>query len=204
MEKEEINLLEQVTQLFLRFGIKSMTMDDIARELGISKKTIYKYFKDKKEIVEKVMQAFLEYDKACISMLRANKTNAIDEMIEIAWQVTQKITTVHPSVYYDLQKYYPEAWKAFTDHKKNFILSCVVENLEKGKEEGLYREDLNESIVAKIYIAKLDMFIDPDWLLSNEVAFKTVLFEAIKYHIYGIASDKGIKYLNKKIKNFNV
>jgi TetR/AcrR family transcriptional regulator, cholesterol catabolism regulator len=203
MEKEEINLIEQITQLFLKFGIRSMTMDDIARELGISKKTIYKYFKDKKEIVGKVMQAFLEYDRACIMMLRNNKTNPIDEMMEIAHQVTQKITSVHPSVYYDLQKYYPEAWKTFTDHKKDFILNCILENLKNGKEEGFYRKDLNISTIAKIYIAKLDTFIDPQWF-SGEVLFKDILFEAIKYHIYGITSDKGVKYFNKKIKNYNL
>jgi TetR/AcrR family transcriptional regulator, cholesterol catabolism regulator len=200
MEKEQLILLEQITQLFLRFGIRSLTMDDIARELGISKKTLYRYFEDKKDLVRKVIEIFIEFDKGLVLQLRDRKVNAVDEMMEICTHISQKITEVHPSVFYDLQKYHADAWKIYNDYKQDFIFNCIAENIRKGIEEGFYRENLNVEIIAKLYISRIDLFINPELFPPGEISFKNLIFEAIKYHVFGIASEKGAKYLNKKLK----
>ena len=116
MDGKSENLIQQIFNLFMRNGIKSMTMDDIARELSISKKTIYKYFDDKSDLVNQVMQFHLDNDKRLVAEFSKNDFNAIDQMFEIAKNTTRNIKEIHPSSYFDLQKYYPLAWENFVRH----------------------------------------------------------------------------------------
>jgi TetR/AcrR family transcriptional regulator, cholesterol catabolism regulator len=194
---ENQELILSITQLFLKYGIKSVTMDDIARDLGMSKKTLYKHFPDKKELVKKVLEGFVEYDKAYICILVKKDLNAIDKMLEIEKYVTEKVKEVHPSIHYDLQKYYPEAWKIFINHKTGFIYNCIIDNMKAGVKEGLYRNDLDMEILGRLYISRIDLFINPEVFPPDQFSFKRTLTEAILYHLRGIASEKGIEYLKK-------
>ncbi|MDQ3191380.1 MAG: TetR/AcrR family transcriptional regulator [Bacteroidota bacterium] len=185
----------------MRNGIKSMTMDDIARSMGMSKKTLYKSFKDKGDLVYQVLENHLEEDKTALDKICSSGLNAIDEMFEITKHVGEQIKDIHPSIHFDLEKYYPEAWQVFNDYKFNYIYSSVKANLEKGIKENLYRENLNASIVAKIHISRIDIMFDPKVFPVSEYKFGDVVTEMMRYHIRGIASEKGIKYM---IKKFNI
>lgn len=198
------NLVRQIFNLFMKNGIKSMTMDDVARELGVSKKTIYKYFKDKADLVNQVMMLHINEDKKLCEALSKQSGNAIDEMFAIGKNVTNNIKEIHPSSYFDLQKYYPEAWNLFLTHKREFIYSCIVANMEKGIKEGLYRENLTIPIIAKVYIARIDLCMDSSIFPPDQFTFKDVLVEMMRYHIRGIATEKGVQYLSENIKDYKI
>jgi TetR/AcrR family transcriptional regulator, cholesterol catabolism regulator len=204
MEEKNIQLLQTINNLFMRNGIKSMTMDDISRALGMSKKTLYKYFKDKTVLVTECVKNHLCDDQTFMDNLEASKLNAIEEIFEILKYISERIQTMHPSIHYDLEKYYPEAWKAFNDYKFNYLFSCVQRNLEKGKMEGLYRENLNTKIIARMHVARIDMIFDPSIFPISDFQFVNVFSEMMDYHIRGISSEKGLKYLNKKINKPNI
>jgi AcrR family transcriptional regulator len=203
MEQKEIQLIEQVDKLFMRCGIKSLTMDDIARELGISKKTLYQFCTDKEDLLKKSFAHYFKCEEQLQNNIQDKNLNAIDEIFEVSKHVSEMLKTIHPSIHYDLRKYYPETWKIFSEYRKNFMLKCVSDNMEKGKKEGLYRANLNIPIVARIHISRVDVVFDGELFPANQFNFAEVFFEMIRYHIRGIASPKGIEYFMDKIKTID-
>jgi AcrR family transcriptional regulator len=200
MEEEVTALFEKVMELFMRNGIKSMTMDDIARELGISKKTLYKYVTDKNDLVMKLMDRGREMDECFVRDVQEQGMNAIDENFEISRFLVQRLNSVHPSIFYDLQKYHPKAWEAFSRHRNEFIGQSVQKNLERGMKEGLYRADLNVSIIRDIFLARINDILESKYPSLKEYSFSEVYLESFRYHIRGVASEKGIRYLIEKVK----
>ncbi len=184
----------------MRLGVRSVNMDDIAQHLRISKKTLYQYVKDKNELVEKAVKLQCDTHRSCICGIRAKDLNAIDENFEIARFIASQLGNMHPSIHFDLQKYHPEAWDLLRRTEHADIMECVTANMHKGIEQGLYRDDLNIPIVARIYIARFDVTFDGQLFPSSEFNFDDVVWELFRYHIRGIASDKGLKYLIKKVK----
>jgi len=200
MTSLKIKLLTQIHGIFMRNGIRSVTMDDISRGLSISKKTLYKYVTDKGDLVCQVMSVMCEEEEETIVEIAKENNNAIDEIIEIAKYVNGRLKQIHPSIHYDLEKYYPEAWERFTKHKLQFILNTVKSNLERGIKQGLYRKNLNCDIIAKLYISKIDVVFDGRVFPPHEHSFVDVYDELMRYHIKGIASEKGLTYLSEKLK----
>lgn len=185
----------------MKYGVKSVTMDDIARNLGISKKTLYKYVKDKNDLVVKVMASSQQFDVMAIEAICGKKLNAIDENYEISKFVLQKLNGIHPSIFFDLEKYYPKAWQIFEEHKNSFIHQCVCNNIERGMEEGLYRSDIRPQLMSLLYVRMMDMLFrmyseHPEMRMS----LNDMYLEVFRYHIRGIASEKGLEYLKMKIK----
>lgn len=192
-------IFDQANQLFLRCGIKSVSMDDVARDLKISKKTLYLYVKDKNDLVCKALTFHCKREVNVTCEIISKNSNAIDELIEISKYVSSRLKQVHPSIHYDLEKYYPDAWKVFTAHKMEHIFSCVAQNLEKGIKQGLYRSNINIPIIAKIYISRIDASFDSQLFPPAKFKMIDVYSEMLRYHIRGIASEKGIKYLIKRM-----
>lgn len=195
----EQELIAKASQVFMRLGIKSITMDDMARQLGVSKKTIYKFVKDKNELVERAL-AVQGHDEHCqIEEICEKGYNAIDEIFEISKFVTEMLSTTHPSVHFDLEKYYPESWATAMQRRQEYVFQCVHGNLVKGSKDGLYRPNLNPEIIARIYIAKLDVLFDGEVFPAQKFNFAEVYLEFFRYHIRGIASEEGLNYLKEKI-----
>lgn len=196
-EKEK-ELLPRILDIFLRCGIRSLTMDDIAAELKISKKTLYTFVKDKKDLVNKVMALNCAEDKSCCEVMTKESENAIDEILRISKHVGGKLQAVHPSVHYDLRKYYPAAWETMQQYHHNFVLTCIQENIERGIKEGFYRENINAEIISRIYISKIDIVFNADVFPPTQYNFLDVYAEMLVYHMHGIASPKGLKYFTKR------
>ena len=136
MDEKGIEILGKTAHLFMRLGIKSMTMDDIARQLGVSKKTLYLYVSDKNDLVVKVMQQIVQHEKDFSNHLCEIHDNSIDMLFALSKDVAQKFGQMHPSINYDMQKYHPEAWKIYEDFRTTFIADCIKENLERGINQG--------------------------------------------------------------------
>lgn len=191
-------ILAKAEELFLNYGIKSVTMDDFSSRMGMSKKTLYQYVSDKDDLVCKTMKNHLENEKKAIGEIRNRNGNAIDEIFSIGRHVLVHLSKMNPSAMYDLQKYHPAGWKMFLDYKNTFIYSCILENIQKGIKQRLYRNDFNPEIVAKIYSARTEIIVSQDVFPFPKYTVMEVYAEYLKYHVRAIASEKGLKYLEKQ------
>lgn len=199
MDENRKNILTKVVELFQKYGIKSVTMDDIARELSISKKTLYQYFSDKHDLVKKCVSEVLNtktHETICLS----ENLNAIDELIFVNKHVNQMLKDYNPSMFFDLRKYYPETHSEMIKVRRGRMHDAILVNLKKGKIEGIYREELNEEIIAKLHVSRLDSLIESKYFTIEEFTSPQFANEIFIYHIRGIANEKGIKILEEIIK----
>ncbi len=173
-------------------------MDDLSRALGASKKTLYQFVTDKADLVNRTMENHLALEQNQIAEAVKDAPNAIEELLSIARHVTSHLKGINPAIVSDIQRYYPSAWQLFTDHKMNFVFNIFLNNLKRGVAEGLYRDDINPDILAKIYIARMDLIIDQRLFPFSKYDFVSVYQETLNYHLHGIASAKGQAYLEKK------
>jgi AcrR family transcriptional regulator len=206
MDQKHLDILVRTQQLFMQFGIKSQTISDIASKLGVSKKTLYLYIKNKEDLVLQVLKLFIEHQKQKFETILQQPINAIDQFIAINQEIGQQLKQMHPSVKYDVQKYYPEAWEMVRQFKNDFVSQLIINNINKGIEEGFYRENLNPEIISFLYVKMADNLFS-----INELSVKYSIVqlhkELVRYHIRAVANDKGIKYLqqtfNKQNENEN-
>lgn len=199
MEEREQQIIAEAGKVFMRLGIRSVNMDDVAQHLRISKKTLYQYVKDKNELVQRIIRHITDTHRECILGICKQGHTAIDESYEITRFVASQIGHMHPSIHFDLEKYHPEAWDLLQSTSREDIYRCVSENMAKGIKEGVYRDDLNIDVIARIYISRFDVAFDGELFPSDKYRFEDVIWETFRYHIRGIASDKGVKYLMKKV-----
>jgi len=200
MDEKKKEILEQALKLFMRLGIKSMTMDDVATHLRMSKKTLYEHFTDKNDMVEQTVTAVCGFHRDTINAICERGLNAIDENEEITKFIVAQVGNMHPSVQFDLQKYHPKAWEIMEQREQEDVYTCVSSNLRKGIAEGLYREDLDVEVITRLYIARIDSTWDGRVFPTDQFNLSDVLWKHFEYHIRGIASKKGITYLEKKAK----
>ena len=151
MEIKE-KILQKSEELFLRYGLKSVTMDDLARQLGVSKKTLYQFVENKADLVEKIILMHIAAEKALMEEVRAKSGDAVEEMIQIARYAIQQLRKLSPTLVYDLQKYYQNAWQLIQNLRSVHVHSLIRDNIERGIEQGVYRSDLDAAIIAKIYV----------------------------------------------------
>lgn len=204
MDDKFRDILERSKEVFMRYGMKSVTMDDISRELKISKKTLYKYVDNKEDLVCRAVEDHLNTDMCHIMEMRNDAENAIDEMLLIIRSVSEMLSRIHPSIHYDIEKYYPRAWEVMQRFKHEGIFNTMRENMERGMDEGLYRSNLKPDIIARMYVSNVDKIWDASIFPSDKYKFKDVYLEYIRYHIRGISTKKGMKYLIERIKQLEL
>ena len=185
--------------LFMKFGIKSLTMEDVARKMGMSKKTLYQFVNDKKDLVNKGMLLCLEEEQFVLNQITINSDNAIDELIGFTRFVNSRLRDLHASVIYDIKKYHSDSWAMMQDHKQNFVRNSILENTKRGIKEGLYRENLDPEIITSLYMLMMDGFFNGNETFGKEVKLENLHLEMIRYHVKGVANDKGIALLKKTL-----
>jgi TetR/AcrR family transcriptional regulator, cholesterol catabolism regulator len=190
-------ILNEAQRLFWRFGIKSVTMDDIAKMLGMSKKTIYQYFGDKNEIVCQITSTFLKKQDKDMEEIKNTSSDSIEEMFRISNYMKQMLESIHPSLLYDLKKYHPMAFNIFSEHKNTCFYESIVLNLQKGIAEGYYRSDINISVLAKLRMEQVEMGFNPEIFPLPEFRMQEVQLQLFDHFIHGITTLKGHKLLNR-------
>jgi AcrR family transcriptional regulator len=201
MDEKRLEILERASAVYMKYGVKSVTMDDLSRELGMSKKTIYKYFDDKNDLVRSIIEMKIEMDMAlCMNCVQQSE-NAIDDLINLSKLVVEHIGNINPTVFYDLRKYHPDAWQVMENHKWKFVLSMIKSNIERGIKENIYRSNLDPEIISRLYVASTDTILSGEVFPWPEFKFQEVFTEMIRFHIKGMANEKGIKYLKQRLKN---
>lgn len=191
---ERKQILEKSAALFMRYGAKTISMDDICRELGISKKTLYRYVPDKAELIRLVIQQVIDEDTCMVALLSAKATNAIDEMLRVNLHVKQKMGEVNPTFIFDLQKYYRPTWELMQHHQLDFVSRTMLANIEQGRWEGLYRSDFDADLIVRLYMTKVRVISEePTFLLIKDYGFPEVFGAIVDSHIRAIASPKGLE-----------
>jgi len=204
MVKKNITVIKKARELYYKYGIKSITMDDVAREMGISKKTLYQEVKNKTELVGKVIDFEIEKRTEEFKELDKSKLNAIEELFEVNRQINNVLEKHNPSMHYDLRKYYPDIYKRLHDSKQNRMLKSLIKNLEKGKKEGLYRKDIDNEIIARLQVARAENVTTSSCVSIRDYISKKFFSEIFIYHIRGISNSKGIKFLEDNIDQLKI
>jgi AcrR family transcriptional regulator len=175
-------------------------MDDVARELGISKKTLYQFVENKDHLVRKVLENHISREKTQCLDMAAQAENAIDEMIFVMDSNSQEFAQMKANVLYDLQKYHRDSWLMIRRFQHDFIYRMVVANLERGKQEGLYRPDFDIDIITRIHLAAVFSLFDEDLFPSTSIRRDVLFREYMMHYLHAIVSEKGLKLLRSKLK----
>ncbi len=191
--------LKRVEDLFLRYGIKSITMDDVSRELGISKKTLYQFVDSKDDLVNKVLERHIEAEKSQCGQLFHAAGNAVEEMFLVMEANAIQLQQMKSNIVFDLQKYHREAWEKIEAFQRGFLYDIVYANLERGIREGLYRPDFDVDVVAKLHIAMSFHLFDETYFPHQTYPKETLFREFLLHYLYGIVSDKGLQLLKAKL-----
>jgi len=202
MESQKQKILETAHNLFFQCGIRSVSMDDISKNLSISKKTLYQYFKTKNDLIEQVVNWDLKNPKFNFQSEKLKNFNAIERYWEFHHFILNILKDQHHSFDYDLNKYHPELALTFKTKKMEMFKADLMMNLNQGIKEGLYRNDFDKDIISNLLIRlylshwnqKLEMYSDDDEF-SGKFHRELTL-----YHLHGICSIKGIEYLRTIIK----
>lgn len=206
MDEKLEQILGKSMQMFLKYGIRSVSMDDICREMGISKKTLYAHFENKSDLLEHIIRFSHQREHSQFMECKESNLNAIDKLLKVSQMVSENIKQYNPSILFELEKYYPALYQMFKAEKKEHIYQNVVSNIRQGKQEGLYREELDEEVVALLYIQKLIGLQSEEFRLMKEYNPEKMFEIMFENHIRGIANQKGIEYLEKQkesLKNNN-
>ncbi|MDW8273670.1 MAG: TetR/AcrR family transcriptional regulator [Chitinophagales bacterium] len=197
-------LLENARQMFIKRGIQTLRMDDLAKKLGISKKTIYVLIKDKASLVKEVIEDYVDQERKINENIRRNASNPVEEMVMLMSHVLQQTKELNPQVLFDLQKFYPESWDIFHHYRSSFMFDFIHTNVKTGVEHNFYRSDLKTDIVAKFYIGAIKVISDQSLFPSKHYPFVSVVKEYLEYHLRAIVTEKGLKeLLTLKNKSFH-
>lgn len=198
------SIFEKVEELFLNYGIKSITMDDISKELGISKKTLYQFVENKTDLINKTLSLHIESEKVEIEKIHKIAKDPIQELLLVAKHVLQHLRKIKPNTVFDLKKYYRDAWGLIEEFHQSFVYELMKSNLNEGLKQGIYREGLDADVLAKLYSATGFALVDEGIFPLKDYNRKELFKQFIFYHIHGIASPKGLKLLNKHLSNGNI
>ncbi len=194
--KEKI--LETASEMFLKLGFKSVTMDDIANELGMSKKTIYVHFPNKSKLVESTAIYVFNQISEGIDVICGLQKNPIEEIYDIKNFVKDHLKDEKSSPQYQLQKYYPKIFKTLKSKQYDLMSACVVDNLKRGIELGLYRKNIHLNFIARLYFNNINNLKDEDLFPVTDFSSKNELMENyLEYHLRGICTEKGLKKLEE-------
>lgn len=201
MEKMKDTILEKSIEMFLNYGFKSVTMDDISKELGVSKKTIYTHYKTKNELVKACVLATFERISNGIDTICALKKNPIEELFDIKEFVIENLKGEKSSPQYQLEKYYPQLFKVLKKKQFDVMELCIKENLERGIDIGHYRADIDINFISKIYFSGAISIKNIELFPMGKNNMKALMTNYLNYHTRAIATDKGLEKLKEILNN---
>ncbi|MFT5436986.1 MAG: AcrR family transcriptional regulator [Ulvibacter sp.] len=194
-------IIHNAADMFITLGFKSVTMDDIAANMGISKKTIYTHFKNKTDLVKEATLAMFNVISHGIDCISGQDKNPIEELYDIKKFVMTHLKDEKSSPQYQLQKYYPEIFNTLKGLQFDTMQECTLKNLRKGVEQGLYRDNLNIEFVSRIYFIGVIGMKDDKLFPSQNFPKAKLMEDYLEYHLRGIVTKKGELTLNNFINN---
>ncbi|MCD6018269.1 MAG: transcriptional regulator [Bacteroidetes bacterium] len=196
MEPQD-KILKISLELFFKYGIKRVTMDDIAKELGMSKKTIYQYYKEKDDIVNQLCEVEMEKHKKKFEDVFSQSNDPIHEIMLISENMKEMMQHINPIFFLDLQKFHPTAFIQFQAFKENCAFQDILRNIKKGKEEGYYKSDIDEEFAARYRLAQIDMLMFGNYFSFDKLSFSKSHELVLDMFVYGICTLKGHRLINE-------
>src|SRR6056297_554220 len=199
-----MNLIEKSRDLFMRYGIRSVTMSDIAENFGISKKTLYQQISSKDELVKTVMELDMEEERQDIIEIRQESVDAIEQMVQTTIYLMKKMRQVSPVTHNDLRKYYGPLWNRLESQQLDFIYKILKENIEWGKSNELYRGSIDPEIISRFFVHKAALAVNEIYFPLDTYQRDKLLMQLMSYHINGISTATGVNkwrdYKNNELK----
>ena len=196
-------ILHTADDLFRKYGVRSVTMDDLAKQLSISKKTLYQYYTDKDALVHKITDDTIRRVDRDMEMIRTESDNALDECVRILQYMRGLLQSFQPTFLYDLEKYYPKAYKVFADYRERNMKNSILFNIRRGIKEGLYRKEVNPEIVARLRLMQIEACMNPVMFPPSMFNLADVAHQSLSLFLHGLVTEKGHRmleqYTNKKI-----
>ncbi|MDH5398310.1 MAG: TetR/AcrR family transcriptional regulator [Cyclobacteriaceae bacterium] len=199
MELKE-RVLNAARELFFTYGLRNVRMDEIATQLGISKKTLYEVFPKKKDIVNEITKDFLKCRENEQEILAREANDPVDELIKILGSIHTIFESMNARLIYELQRYFPEAWQIFKKHKEEFVLKGIVDNLKQGIEHGLYRKEIDVAIIARMRVEQIQTAMDPTIFSPDQFNIKEIHNQLLLQYIHGISTAKGHELIKRYLK----
>lgn len=187
-------ILEHAARMFLKNGIRVITMDDIANELGISKRTLYDIFESKELIISQIVDTHIENENKAFDKILNQSENSIDMMLKLSKFIFVMYNKLHPSVLSDLKKYYSNIWQRIEKFHNDSIRQIIELNLLNGMKEYLYRENIDPAIISLFYVKQLQLFSDEENIHFEKKSKSEVIQQFVDHNMYGLMTDKGTKY----------
>lgn len=197
LDQTAIEIVKGASELFMRYGLKSVTMDDIARHLSISKKTIYQHFSDKDELVNTFTTVVLEKQEKEMLSIESGCQNVMEGLHLTSEFLKNNVCNMNPSLLFDLKKYFPKAWKIFADFKRNYLKENLKRFLQKGIDEGYFRKDINLEILCRMRLEQVELSFNPDVFPLAEFAIAEVHLQLFYHFVFGICTLKGHQEFNR-------
>lgn len=190
-------IIKGADELFTKFGLRSVTMDDIAKRVGISKKTIYLLFEDKDALVEIIVKQKLVEQYNAMEEISRTYPNPIEEVLKMSEYIKTAMSELHPSVVYDMRKFFPKSYEHYNNHVDCCFQESFSQNIAKGIAMGLYRANINADILAKLRMVQIEMAFNPEIFPPTMYKLQDLQVEFIMHFLYGICTLKGHKMINK-------
>lgn len=202
MEDRKLFILQNVGKLYQKFGIRGVTMDDVAREFGISKKTLYQYFRDKEDLVNQVIDYYLS--DPVFNLDKSGQGNSIDRIFALRNHIKTILNHFNNNLECDLKKQYPKMYKKVHQFKRQRIYNDTKKNIQDGIEAGLYRPELEPELIAKLQVGRVLFTMNPDNEIFEETEVASIhLFDkVIDYHMHAICTQKGLEYYRKQLNKY--
>lgn len=188
---------QKAKDLFHRYGIKSITMDEIASQIGASKKTIYQYFSDKDELVDSIIAEMIGGAERTCDQNAESSRDAVHELFQAIDFIQEIFSDMNPAMMYDLERFHPQSYKRFLDYKNKYLYQVIRDNIKRGIAEELYRPDINIDILAKFRLEGMMMVFNPDVFSPAKYNFGELHKVIIEHFLFGVASMKGYKLITK-------
>lgn len=183
----------------MRLGLKSVSMDDIARQLGMSKKTLYQFVSNKEELIGLVMEQNRCRDMEIVLRSAEEATDAIDEFLRNSRYFIKEMREVSPTTLYDLKKYYTRIWEEQMQSHVDEFMEGIAQNIRRGLEEGLYRDNLIPAVIAKFYAQTVMAIADTSMFPARELPIDRIIHQHAVYHLHGILNKTGRKRLKEHL-----
>ncbi|MCU0394414.1 MAG: TetR/AcrR family transcriptional regulator [Chitinophagaceae bacterium] len=196
METPDLILVKSFEQ-FKKYGIRSVTMDDVAAQCGISKKTLYQHFADKDTLVGTIMDHMIHKSEEQCCRYQHQSDNAIHEIFQSLVMLREMFEGVNPVMIYDLHKYHQAAYKKLDDHKQRFLCDITRKNLERGIAEGLFRPEINVEIITLLHLQHIAITFEQESFPRQKFSLLELQMEVMLHYVYGIATARGVKMIEK-------
>jgi len=196
MEDIKNRIISGAESLFLAYGVKSITMDEVAKKLGVSKKTIYQHVSDKDELVTLAVKSSMENQESQVDLIHATAKDPIDEVLKLSEYMRGLFSNMNPFLLMEIQRYYPKAYESYLSFKEACIINSLSENLKWGIAMGYYRSNINIDILSRLRMEEVEWGFNPR-IFKEGKYFSDVQIQLLEHFLYGICTLKGHKLINK-------